>query len=181
MKIVKYIVIFVLFGVVGTLIASFFAPESHVVSNELMIKQPLEMCWEASLNPDVVVNWVDDLDTVQTVDGVYDEKGYSALFLFKAEENTTTAQYAIDSIVKHQAAKNSMILNDKLLLETTFVYEAIDSAATKVTVQTVLKPSGWLFKLMLSGAGDGLQTKRKNELENMKKWLENQRPTTPTL
>ncbi len=174
MKIVKFMLIFVLFGTAGTFLATLFAPKQHVVVHEMVINASLEQCWDVSFNPDKLVHWVDGLDTVETVLGQFDEKGYSARMVFRSEDQVTKTDYTIDSITRHKSAKTSLVLDEKILLSTQFNFEEVDSNSTNVKVITTLVPSGWMFQLMFSGAKDGLDEKRKSELQIMKKWLENQ-------
>ncbi|MBO6517090.1 MAG: SRPBCC family protein [Bacteroidia bacterium] len=180
MKITKYVLIFVGFGLLGTLIAAFFAPKQHVVVHEMTIERPVADCWNACFNPDILPNWVDDLDTVEHVAGHYDRADYNAFLVFRSGENSTKAEYSVDSVTHQQAAKTNILLDDKLSLTTRFYLNELDSSKTNVKVVTTLIPSGFIFRLMLSGANGGLSEKRKAELEQMKKWLENQ-ATRPTL
>lgn len=178
MKILKYALIFIGFGLVGTILATFFAPDNHVVVQELSINQPIDQCWDATFNPEKVTMWRDNLDSVETVSGQYDETGYKALFVFSDQEQVSKPAYELDSVLKHESATSSIILSDKIRLDTKYEFERIDSSSTKLKVTTILTPSGWMYKVMFAGSGNGLEVKRQAELDNLKKWLENQ-STTP--
>ena len=178
MKIIKYVLIFVGFGLAGTILATFFAPRNHIVVHSVTINQPLEECWDATFNPSIIPNWRDNLDSVETVSGVYDESGYKALFVFSDQEQVSKPSYEIDSVFNLESATSSIVLNDKIRLDTKYEFSAVDSASTELKVTTILTPSGWMFKVMFAGSGNGLELKRQAELDNLKKWLENQ-STTP--
>ena len=180
MKIIKYVLIFVGFGLAGTILATFFAPKNHIVVHNVIINQPLEQCWDAAFNPTIIPNWRDNLDSVETVSGVYDETGYKAHFVFSDAEQISKPTYELDSVFDKESATSSIVLNDKIRLDTKYVFKAVDSVSTELKVTTTLTPSGWMYKVMFAGAGNGLEVKRQAELDNLKKWLENQ-TTTPSL
>ena len=116
---------------------------------------------------------------METLSGQYDETGFKALFVFSDEKQVSKPVYEVDSVLKHESATSSIRLSDKIRLDTKYEFVAHDSASTDLKVTTILTPKGWLFKVMFSGSGNGLELKRKAELDNLKKWLENQ-STTPT-
>lgn len=180
MKIVRFAIIFILFGLVGTFVATFFAPDEHTADTEVVVDRPIEACWNACLNPEVMLNWMDNLDSVNTVFSSYDKSDYVAKFYFSDGERQTQTHYEVDTVIPFQMAETHIDLDEKINLKTYFEFKQIDSSKTQVNVRTTLKPDGWLFKLMLSGASDGLEDKRKNEMNAMKKWVENQ-ATTPAL
>ena len=179
MKIIKYVLIFVGFGLVGTILATFFAPDHHVVVHNIKIAQPLQQCWDATFNPTIIPNWRDNLDSVETISGQYDETGYKALFVFSDKQNEQVSKptYSVDSVLTHESATSTIILNDKIRLDTKYEFAAADSGATNLKVTTTLTPSGWMYKVMFAGSGNGLEVKRQAELDNLKKWLENQTTT----
>lgn len=154
--------------------ATFFAPDQHEVTHEIQINRNIEACWDATFNPATVVAWRDNLDSVEIIDGVYDASNFKARFVFHDDQQVSKPMYTLDSVVKHVQAKSSIILNDKISLHTKYEFAAIDSASTQMRVITTLIPNGWLYKVMFSGSGNGLEEKRKAELDNLKKWLENQ-------
>jgi hypothetical protein len=178
MKIIKYVLIFAGFGLVGTFLATFFAKDNHVVVHEIQINQPLEQCWDAVFNPETIPYWRDNLDTVESLTGKYDETGFKAFFVFSDEKQVSKPVYELDSVLKNESATSSIILSDKIRLDTKYEFTEGDSTGTKLIVTTILTPDGWLYKVMFSGSGNGLEIKRKAELDNLKKWLENQ-VTTP--
>ena len=174
MKFIKYVLIFAGFGLVGTFLATFFAPDNHVVVHDLEINKPLGQCWDAVFNPATIPYWRDNLDTVESLSGAYDETGFKALFVFSDENQVSKPVYELDSVLKYESATSSIILSDKIRLDTKYQFERLDSTNTNLKVTTVLTPDGWLYKVMFSGSGNGLETKRQAELSNLKKWLENQ-------
>ena len=154
--------------------ATFFAPDQHEVIHEVQINRNVNACWDATFNPETVVAWRDNLDSVEIVEGVYDQSHFKARFVFQDDQQVSKPMYELDSVVKNVQAISSIILNDKISLHTKYQFAEIDSMSTKVRVTTTLIPNGWLYKVMFSGSGNGLEEKRKAELDNLKKWLENQ-------
>ncbi|MFT5724300.1 MAG: hypothetical protein ACI9JN_001418 [Bacteroidia bacterium] len=177
MKIIKYVLIFVGFGLVGTFIAAFFVADNHVVEHDIELDQPLEQAWDAVFNPAKIVMWRDNLDTVESLTGKYDETGFKALFVFSDAEQVSKPVYEVDSVFRHESATSSIILSEKIRLDTKYEFEAIDANTSKLHVTTKLTPSGWMYKVMFSSSGNGLAVKRKAELEKLQKWLSNQTKT----
>lgn len=158
--------------------ATFFAPKEHVVVQEIEINADLADCWDATFNPEKVTMWRDNLDSVESLEGQYDETGFKALFVFSDNEQVSKPLYELDSVLKHESATSSIILSDKIRLDTKYEFNSLDSAKTNLKVTTKLTPSGWMYKVMFASSGNGLEVKRKAELDNLKKWVENQ-STTP--
>ncbi len=168
------------FGLIGTLLATFFAPKEHIVTHDVSINRPVEACWDATFNPTTITIWRDHLDSVETIEGKYDESGYSAHFVFIDKEQVSKPIYKLDSVQRLALAKSTILLNEKIQLDTRYEFAAIDSMNTRMHITTKLTPKGWLYKVMFSGSGNGLDAKRKTELDNLKKWLENQATNTAT-
>ena len=164
------------FGLVGTLIATFFAPTEHKAQHELVINGSQEVVWNASLKPYNMTLWMDKLDTVLVKKSDYNQADYQAELVFQENEHTTRVQYSYDSLSAHSYAKSRIALSEKLDLFTSFTILPLDSNQVKLIAETVLIPKSWFYRVMLSGSGDGLTEKRGAELKNIKMWVENQLP-----
>ena len=172
MKILKYFFVFLLFGLVGIVVATFFAPRQHEVDSTIVINKPLEVCWDACFNPEVMPMWWGDLDSVKPIYGQYDEKKYNAKLIFGTEATRTKADYKLDSVIKYNYAHSKIVLDEKLELGIDYHFAKLDSARCEIALHTTLVPSGYLMRLMVSNSSDALAKKRQGELNALKAFVE---------
>jgi uncharacterized membrane protein len=172
MKILKYFFVFLLFGLVGILVATFFAPKQHEVDSSVVINKPVGECWDACFNPDKMPLWWGDLDSVNHIYGEYDRKKYNAKLIFGTEATRTKADYKLDSVVKHTYAHSKIVLDEKLELGIDYHFVERDSSSCELKLHTTLSPSGYLMRLMVSNSSDALAEKRQGELNALKAYLE---------
>lgn len=171
MKIVKYVLIFVGFGVVGTFMATFFAPDSHVAETTIVVNKPIDLCFDVVHEPDYIRKWIDDVDSITcAVDGCEIKEGYKAQLHFTGG---STAMYEITEMEQDASVLTQITIDDRAKLTAGYSLKAIDSSTTEIYVKSSLEPQGWLYKVMLSGAEEGFKTKRAGEVAKLKQLLEN--------
>ncbi|MCB9260848.1 MAG: SRPBCC family protein [Flavobacteriales bacterium] len=174
MKLLKFFIIFVIFAFVGTAIAMLFVKTSHKSQSSFSVKMSANQCLDMCLNPEYFTQWMDQLEKTEAIGSDYNQPAFEANLYFLDGRIRSRAIYTVDSVISEKKAITQTNLANKIVMETIFNLEQHDSITT-VNAETKLTPKGWYYKLMLNGASQAIDEKRKAEMKRLEELLKSKK------